>query len=135
MNTIKTIQKFISDYLPIKISQENIRFILIFLTLLFTIILLTSLIEYNRQNFWHFPSQLHASFNRHPKPHRPVKGRRYWLNQGLKLGKSQHFCYNSASSQFLSWGSIWPGSSVGRAADWKSACRQFDSAPGHHSCF
>ena len=119
MNTIKTIQKFISDYLPIKISKENIRFILIFLTLLFTIILLTSLIEYNRQNFWHFPSQLHASFNRHPKPHRPVKGRRYWLNQGLKLGKSQHFCYNSASSRFLSWDFIWPGSSVGRAADWK----------------
>jgi hypothetical protein len=51
MNTIKIIQKFISDYLPIKISQENIRFILIFLTLLFTIILLISLIEYNRQNF------------------------------------------------------------------------------------
>ena len=25
-----------------------------------------------------------------------------------------------------------PGSSVGRAADWKSACRWFESAPGHH---
>src|SRR5439155_20578876 len=26
---------------------------------------------------------------------------------------------------------VTPGSSVGRAADLKSACRQFDSAPGH----
>ena len=25
-----------------------------------------------------------------------------------------------------------PGSSVGRAVDWKSACRWFKSAPGHH---
>ena len=31
---------------------------------------------------------------------RPVTGRRYWLNSALKLGKSQHFCYNSASSWF-----------------------------------
>ena len=27
---------------------------------------------------------------------------------------------------------LWPSSSVGRAADWKSACRWFDSAPRHH---
>ena len=34
------------------------------------------------------------------------------------------FCYNPAS--------VRPGSSVGRAADWKSACHWFDSSPGHH---
>ena len=27
----------------------------------------------------------------------------------------------------------WAGSSVGRATDWKSVCRQFDSAPAHQS--
>ena len=35
MKILKTIQKFVSDYLPLKISIENIRFILIFLMLLF----------------------------------------------------------------------------------------------------
>ena len=29
--------------------------------------------------------------------------------------------------------SVWPGSSVGRAEDWKSLCRWFDSAPGHQN--
>jgi len=52
MKTLKTIQKFISDYLPLKISIENIRFILIFLILLFTALLLAGLIEYNSKNFW-----------------------------------------------------------------------------------
>jgi hypothetical protein len=51
MKTLKTIQKFISDYLPLKISIENVRFILIFLTLLFTALLLLGFVEYNRQNF------------------------------------------------------------------------------------
>jgi hypothetical protein len=51
MKTLKTIQKFISDYLPLKISTENIRFILIFLILLFTALLLAGLIEYNSKNF------------------------------------------------------------------------------------
>ncbi|CAM8323267.1 hypothetical protein MCETARE5_00542 [Candidatus Methylopumilus planktonicus] len=51
MKTLKTIQKFISDYLPLKISIENIRFILIFLILLFTALLLAGLIEYNSKNF------------------------------------------------------------------------------------
>jgi hypothetical protein len=51
MKTLKTIQKFISDYLPLKISTENIRFILIFLILLFTALILVGFIEYNRQNF------------------------------------------------------------------------------------
>jgi len=51
MKTLKTIQKFLSDYLPLKISIENIRFILIFLMLLFTATLLISFIEYNHQNF------------------------------------------------------------------------------------
>jgi len=52
MKTLKTIQKFISDYLPLKISIENIRFILIFLILLFTALLLAGLIKYNSKNFW-----------------------------------------------------------------------------------
>ncbi|CAM8400500.1 MULTISPECIES: hypothetical protein [Candidatus Methylopumilus] len=51
MKTLKTIQKFISDYLPVKITTENIRFIVIFLILFFTAMLLTSFIEYHHQNF------------------------------------------------------------------------------------
>ena len=33
-------------------------------------------------------------------PLRALTSRIYWLNSPLKLGKSQHFCYNSASSRF-----------------------------------
>jgi hypothetical protein len=51
MKILKTVQEFISDYLPIKISKENIRFILVFLLFLFAVMLLASFIEYNRQNF------------------------------------------------------------------------------------
>ncbi|MCX7191203.1 MAG: hypothetical protein NTY58_02455 [Candidatus Methylopumilus sp.] len=51
MKSLKTIQKFISDYLPLKISKENIKFILIFLIALFTVLLLVGFIEYNHQKF------------------------------------------------------------------------------------
>jgi hypothetical protein len=51
MKPLKTIQKFISDYLPLKISKENIRFVLIFLIFLFAALLLVTFTEYNRQNF------------------------------------------------------------------------------------
>ena len=32
------------------------------------------------------------------------------------------------------WCLIRPDSSVGRAEDWKSSCRRFDSVSGHHIC-
>jgi len=51
MKPLKTLQRFISDYLPLKISNENIRFILVFLIFLFAALLLVTFIEYKRQNF------------------------------------------------------------------------------------
>ena len=44
-------------------------------------------------------------------------------------------CYSLALDLVGATISKWPGSSVGRAEDWKSLCRWFDSAPGHHTLF
>jgi hypothetical protein len=51
MKFIKRTQRFISDYLPIKVSKEDIRFIVIFLFFIFAVIFLVSFIEYHRQKF------------------------------------------------------------------------------------
>ena len=51
MKFIKSTQQFVSSYLPIKVSKENLRFIIIFLFLIFVGISLVSFIEYNHQNF------------------------------------------------------------------------------------
>ena len=58
MKFIKRTQRFISDYLPIKVSKEDIRFIVIFLLFIFAMIFLVSFIEYHRQKFWHLVSKI-----------------------------------------------------------------------------
>jgi hypothetical protein len=58
MKFIKRTQRFISDYLPIKVSKEDIRFIVIFLFFIFAVIFLVSFIEYHRQKFWRLISKI-----------------------------------------------------------------------------
>ena len=58
MKFIKRTQRFISDYLPVKISKEDIRFIIIFLFFIFAVIFLVSFIEYHRQKFWRLTNKI-----------------------------------------------------------------------------